>query len=826
MNAGTRFLPQLVAVMLALAQNASREPPAHVDCYGDPLPAGAVGRLGTIRFRAPMNTFAVAFSPNGKVLASSGGVGVGLCLWDAATGQLLHKISAVPICFGLAFSPDSKTLFAADVLLDVATGQETRRLPTPDGLASAFSPDGKLVASCDRETVSLLAVDSGQLVRRFEKDQNAANARSGLPSLSFAPDGKALAVCFGDSTIQLIDVATAKEIYRAQQEGGPVHSVAFAPDGKMLASAGMDGEIHLRDANTGKTLRVLKDKADPLLAVTFSSRGKFLAASGQSGVWLWDVAGGKVVQRWPLPGSRSVAISPDEQIVVASGAGQGAAIHRWDTQSGKELGVVPGHINAIRGFVFGRSGKTLLSFSDDAKILEWDLATCKMEHERFDAFAGQPATRRMWHAADLSADGKHFAAVWTEWGLNEDERTVKLDPTIRLWEIGAKKESRALVGHKNPPWWLRFSPDGTLLGSAAADGLRLWQVATGKEVRLVADHVVGGSRFAFAPDGKQLAYAGKDNTIRLWDVAEAKEIRRWEGSEGRQLAFSPDGKLLASRDGQIWSTADGKELPRMEAPESIQGIGNLAFSPSGRLLAASGPLSRRLVNGAFLSAIMVWEVASGKVLRKITRPYWSSFPLAFAPDSRSLAAGDADSTIVLWDLTGSTEARQAKPGNLTKTDLARLWTELAGDAETADRALWTLALAPAQALPFLEEQLRRLKAADAQQVAALIADLDSLNFAKRQKAGLALDELGEAAEGAIRKVLEDKLALEVQQRLGQILKNRERDALRLLRALEALELIATNGSRQVLENVAKQAANPRVADAAAAAVVRLEKRLR
>jgi WD40 repeat protein len=818
MIAGTRFLMQLAAVMLTLAQNDGREPPGGVDCYGDPLPAGAAGRLGTVRFRHPVNTHVLAFAPGGKVLASAGGTGVGVCLWDAGTGQLLHQLSALPVCYSVAFSPDGKTLFAEDRLFDVATGKETLRLQVEWSLASAFSPDGKLVASCDGQNVVLASVDSGQVLRRFERD---LNDRGGMPSLGFAPDGKTLAVCFGDNAIRLIEVATGKEIYRALQDGR-IHSMAIAADGKMLASAGWDGEIHLWDAATGKPLRVLKVNAGVILGVTFSARGKFLAASTAKGVWLWDVAGGNVVHHWAIHGSRAVAISPDEQMVAAYGQGPGGPLHRWDTQSGKELGVVPGHTNAVGSLFFGRDRKSLQSVSEDGKILQWDLTSCKVERERFDMLAGQAATWRVWNAAALSPDGTHCAAVWTEWGVRKDDK-MTFDPTIRLWEIGSKK-SRALVGHKQAPWYLQFSADGTLLGSVAQDGLRLWQVATGKEVGPVADDAAAGSRFAFSPDGKRLAYTGQDKTIRLWEVAGAKEIRRWEGSDSLSpLAFSPDGKLLASRS-RVWSTADGKEVLRLEAPEFGAGAGALAFSASGRLLAASGPLSRKQTK-AFESAIMVWEVATGQVVRKFIRPYSSSMiPLAFAPDGRSLAAGDADSTILLWDLTGRAQGRQAKPGDLSKTDLARLWTELAGAAEAADRALWALALAPAQGLPFLTEQLRPVQAADAQQVAGLIADMDSPNFAKRQKAGQALDELGEAAEGTIRKALEAKLPLEVRQRLGQILKNRDRDALRLVRAVEALELIATNGSRQVLENVAKRAPNRRVADAAAEAVARMEKR--
>jgi HEAT repeats/WD domain, G-beta repeat len=393
------------------------------------------------------------------------------------------------------------------------------------------------------------------------------------------------------------------------------------------------------------------------------------------------------------------------------------------------------------------------------------------------------------------------------------------DPVIRLWDTASQKEF-AFSGHEHAPWSVRFSPDGKLLASAAKDGLRLWDPTTGKQLRHIPDKLAENSKIAFSATSAILAGAGDDKTIRLWDVALGKETRRWQGSGGT-LVFSPDGKLLASSAGRVWSTTDGKELPRMEGWDIR---GPLAFSPTGRVLAAVGLRRRQAITDPFERNILLWEVASGQVIRQIDRPQWATWmPLAFSPDSRLLAFGDGDSTILLWDLTGTSGDSKAKP--LTAADLDHLWAELAGTAAKADRALWALAGAPDKAVPFLKQQLRTSPPADAKQIAKLIVDLDSPNFGMRQKAGQALDELGEAAEGTIRKALEGNPALEVRQRLEQILKKRDTDALRRLRAIEALEQIGTGDARQVLEAMAKTTSNPRVSEAAVAAVARLDRRV-
>jgi hypothetical protein len=266
-------------------------------------------------------------------------------------------------------------------------------------------------------------------------------------------------------------------------------------------------------------------------------------------------------------------------------------------------------------------------------------------------------------------------------------------------------------------------------------------------------------------------------------------------------------------DVSVWTVGTGKELARFRGQSMVSG---LAFSPSGRVLAAGEGLEKA-TDAA--SAIYLWEVLSGQEIRTIAGMQGSVPSLAFAPDGRTLASGGGDSTILLWDLAAGTKS--SKP---TAAALENLWADLAGDAGKADRALWTLARAPQQAVPYLKEALRPAPPADAQQVARLVGELDDKNFAVRDQAVRALEELGAAAEAALRKALEGKVTLEVRQRLEQILAKRDKEAVRQLRAVEVLEVIGTAEARQALEAVAKSALIPRVAEGAGAALRRLAAR--
>jgi WD40 repeat protein len=165
-----------LAALLSGASAAAGAP--RTDFFGDPLPEGTLARLGTVRFRHGYLSTGVAFSPDGKLLASNGACGRGLCLWDAATGREVRRLEqsnpgGFLLVFSLTFSPDGKTLASAHGgigrLHDVASGRELWRVPSQKDVHSiAIAPDGRLLATGGDEAVIILW-DRGtrKEVRRF-----------------------------------------------------------------------------------------------------------------------------------------------------------------------------------------------------------------------------------------------------------------------------------------------------------------------------------------------------------------------------------------------------------------------------------------------------------------------------------------------------------------------------------------------------------------------------------------------------------------------------------------------------------------------------------
>jgi hypothetical protein len=153
---------------------------------------------------------------------------------------------------------------------------------------------------------------------------------------------------------------------------------------------------------------------------------------------------------------------------------------------------------------------------------------------------------------------------------------------------------------------------------------------------------------------------------------------------------------------------------------------------------------------------------------------------------------------LLWDLTGQVRESKLKPVTPTAAELAALWSDLLGTAQQADQAIWVLALSPKQSLPFLGEHMRPLPPITVDHLPKLLPALDSDQFAARQHAVQALAEIDEGAAAALEAILKGTPTLEARRRLEGILDKREKEAIRKLRAIEAIELIGTAEARQTL----------------------------
>jgi RNA polymerase sigma factor (sigma-70 family) len=804
---------------------------ARTDRYGDALPEGAVGRLGTVRFRLGGWGGSVCFTPDGRRLITRDGGG-GIHLWEVSTGRPLGRLSLPEDqrAGSIALAPDGQTLAAggsdgAISLLDVRTGKAVRRLVGPPESASAlaFSSDGKLLASGrdfdyprkhgQDNPIQLWDVATGKELHRLTGHKDT------VTSLAFSPDGKTLASGAQryDATLRLWDVATGIERFALKGHGGELRSVAFSPDGKTVATGSMDKTIRLWEPATGKELRRLTGHLADVMAVAFSPDGRVLVSGAfDRTLRLWDPAIGKQLRQVELDdtgntrtltssskdrinrGFAAVAFSPDGKTLAA--AGQDHTLRLFDAAAGDEVRPIRGQFDAVDAVAFSPDGGRVWTIAGDRNLRAWE-ATAGKEDRALQTSDGRPL------CVAFSPDGK-LAATGGE-----------QDKTARIWDLATGKELRRVVT-TDEIRALAFAPDGRTLATANRwnqPEVSVWDVATGKLRRRLPAPVEGGNNtvvaLAFTPDGRTLAGATHGGVVHFWDPASGAESRpQLKLPRHCDLAvFSPDGRTLAvgnmSGTISLYELATGKECLR------CQGF-PFCFSPDGRLLASG--------RGA---AIAVWDLASGEEIGRFSGHRGDIAALAFSTDGTRLVSGSQDTTALVWDL--STLRRPVRPA-LTRKRLEELWQALAGaDAPVAYRGVGALAAAPEQSVPFLADVLRPVPPADPEQVARLLADLDGEEFAVRERASADLGRLGETAEPALRKALTGEVSAEVRRRVREVsdrLQVWSLERLRTERALEALERIGTPEAREVVARLARESSGTRTGTAARETLRRLGRR--
>jgi len=284
----------------------------------------------------------------------------------------------------VAFSPDGRLLASGGSggevkLFDAESGELWRSWEAHDGGVDAisFSPDGKLLASASDHTAKLWDARTGELQQTLTEQPFLRDA-TGIETLSFSPDGQTLASA-GDKLI-LWDTRTGA-MKQTLKEGN--HVAAFAPDGRTLAAVTHLNLVGLWDAQAVELKRELmhnEDKYVHVKSIAFSPDGRLLASAGTDNlIKLWDIEAGTVKLTLTAAkldyGLQSVAISPDGKL-VASGNGNDETIKVWDAQTG-ELKSTFRDNGWVTSIAFSPDGATLASANNRSMVKLWDTSGLK-----------------------------------------------------------------------------------------------------------------------------------------------------------------------------------------------------------------------------------------------------------------------------------------------------------------------------------------------------------------------------------------------------------------------------------------------------------------
>jgi WD40 repeat protein len=806
----------LLALALVFAGNiALADPvprPKDAEPVEDPLPNGALLRIGSTRFRSASPLQCVTFSPDGKSVVAGAQDG-SIIIWDRATGRERSSWRSPALRLDhISYSPDGRFLATANqqgqlIVWEPASGRQVLSLgqnryePTSYGWAG-----DKIVSVGNRGgMIHVVEISSGK------EEHKWSSGLTNSAGLACSPDGKHVAVASEDGKIASWEVATGREatkfdkvsmLLRTRPRGS---EILFSPDGQWLIAAA-NQQIVVWDAHTGKIARQIGDRRAALVnAMALLPNSRFLAVSSRIGnVQIVGLNSGAELRTFGAVNGiyAGLAVSPDGETLAAVSSGQ--SVRLWDIDSGKELFADTGHRESIYAITFLRDKENLVSSSRDG-LNCWDCKTGRL--------------------IDRLAHG----TVYPEAALSADGETIRFADHMGVyaWRPGGKEATpRSLLSISAVTNQLAISADGLFAAVTTFDNgpnrqfsVSVYDVEKRAEKREIAGLTGYPQLFAISRQGRWLAVfsADREANLAIWDVATGQRRRALMPEFGQRqlvgrMVFSPDARLLAvmsyvrSYEVQILELASG--LTRARLPLEQQSMASsMIFSPDGRYFVHG------LADGTLhIHDIFLGQHTSVAAHRGLIQS------LAFSVDGSRLASGGADTTVLVWDfatllrMMPQVATAAAKP---SAQDLDKCWNELAGgDGGAANRAIWTLVQSPNAAVALFREKFKPVKGPDKTQIEQWVGELGDARFALREKASRSLALAGEAVRDPLKAALEKGPNAEASRRISVLLKalddGQTSRQLQPLRAIEVLERIGRPEARQLLADLGKETTDAEV----------------
>jgi WD40 repeat protein len=597
----------------------------------------------------------MAFSPNADQLFTAG---VSLRAWCLHTGQLVREYAHAPAgsrC-EIRLSPDGRRLFVSDSMqvFDVDSGAVICKLNTDTTSPAIFSSDSRYLTFGVWKTSQVQVFDAatGHLVHSVTLPKKELLAGTKTLNLNEAiwlmsqtafcvallNDARILVFGFGGAIV-VLDMPEGRVVHLFAAEGGPIERTALSPDGSTVALANEYGELTLLHLATGQVNRLASPCSTSIKGLGYTDSGRHLMVGTATMVALCDAQAGSVVRylRAPADFCSAYALSPNRLRLLTSSGANARFTNPEGANCSRDL---RWHRHRINALAISAEGALVLSGSDDLTARITDACTGK-------------------HTRTLGGNGGRFHRELT---------------------LGYETSLYRLLHPEGPP------PISNLVRRSGI-GERIVRTICTAMLRALQWHDSSVMSAAFSPDGREALTGDLSGTVRTWDVASGKLLRRYRNQSQNvtpyHVGFSPDGTAVMAASSYrvtLWDRESGRELQSFGLRDSIHSAAFAGgphrlltcvekrcllwdvsgeepvelqrFAPNQRgqvYCAAASDDGHRVVTGGANGQICVWDAANGALIQTLQADQTSLRFVGFGSSNDQIVAVGTDGSIRIWN---------------------------------------------------------------------------------------------------------------------------------------------------------------------------------